>query len=606
MAALSEALYVSQKLIYQDGHMNPVIGAQLREFAKSHAIVNYGQDRQFEIYSIFSVLNGLLGESVDPYTVHLNGDEFGIDGIAVLIQGEAVTNRQEAEDKLEAIKNPSVEFLFFQAKTGTSYEYGEISKFFDAITGFFDRELLGESPVVDDLIGAMEAIYEKGTGKRNPKISCYYMATGNYEKPARLEKLRSNFKIELEETNIFDTETIAIEIIGARDLQQWYRAATSSVEVEIDFARNVVMPTNDHVEEAYIGYVDAENLLKLVTLEDENSNVIGINRSVFFDNIRDYDPKSKINRSIKESVKREGGAEFVFRNNGITVVSRNIDRTGDRFRLEDFQIVNGCQTSNIIFDLVYGEDADDYFDQALIASLQVPLRLIGSKDDDFVSSIIVGTNRQNPVRDEQFWALRPFMKSLEEYGRNLDPEEVIYLERRDNQYRNGEVERTRVMQPSVLMKAVAAALLYQPQRAARDYRGILSEYENKIFLDDHDVRVYHAVAYIYYRLEFLWRNQKIESGYKTFRYYILAGLGLKLIGGVDIFSLKKSKIAPIVEKILILAKDEESLKSSVEDIVEVISDRLEEMNVSTQEKIRDTIRAEAFATTFKDRMIATL
>ena len=586
--------------------MNPVIAAQLREFAKSHAIVSYAQDRQFEIYSIFSVLNGLLGESVDPYVVHLDGDEFGVDGIAILVQGEAVTNRHEAEEKLESIKNPSVEFIFFQSKTSTSYDYGEISKFFDSITGFFNKELEGESPVVDDLIGAMEEIYEKGTGKRNPKISCYYIATGNYEEPVRLEKLRSNFKIELEETNIFDEDTITIEIIGARDLQQWYRAATSSVEVDIEFPRNVVMPTNNHVEEAYIGYVDAENLLKLVTLEDADSNVIGINRSVFFDNIRDYDPKSKINRSIKDSVQSDGGAEFVFRNNGITVVSRNIDRTGDRFKLEDFQIVNGCQTSNIIFDLVYGEDAEDYYNETLLSSLQVPLRLIGSKDDDFVSSIIVGTNRQNPVRDEQFWALRPFMKSLEEYSRNLDPEEIIYLERRDNQYRNGEVERTRVMQPSVLMKAVAAALLYQPQRAARDYRGILAEYESKIFLDDHDVRVYHAVAYLHYRLEFLWRNQKLESSYKTFRYYILAGLGLPIIGGSDIFFLKKSKIGPVVDKIIALGKDEDALKETVVKIVDLIENRLEELNVYSQEKIRDTIRAETFSTAFRERVVAAI
>jgi AIPR protein len=82
-------------------------------------------------------------------------------------------------------------------------------------------------------------------------------------------------------------------------------------------------------------------------------------------------------------------------------------------------------------------------------SIQVPFRLIGSKDDDFVSSIIVGTNQQNLVRDEQFWALRPFMKSFEEYCRNLDPEEVIYFERRDNQYRNQDIERTRIMQPYV-------------------------------------------------------------------------------------------------------------------------------------------------------------
>lgn len=580
--------------------MNPVISSQLREFAKSTSIVDQPSDVQFEIYSVFAIVNGLLGEAVDAYDIRLEGSEFGLDGVAVLVQGEIVRNRVEAEDKLEAISNPSIEFIFFQSKTSTSYDYGDISKFYDAIAGFFNGELEGESRPIDDLIGAMKAIYERGVGKKNPKISCYYVATGNYDAPNRIERLRDNFKQQLEELNIFDASSIRIEMVGARDLQQWYRTATSSVEVEFDFQRNVVMPSNEHVEEAYIGYIDASNLLKLFVTHDEDGNVVGINRSVFFDNIRDYDPRSKINLAIKESVKKDGGAEFVFRNNGITVVSRNIDRTGDRFRLEDFQIVNGCQTSNILFDLAHNNE--DISAQKLTNDIQVPFRLIGSKDDDFVSSIIVGTNRQNPVRDEQFWALRPFMKSLEEYCRSLDPEEIIFFERRENQYRKQDVERTRVVQPSIVMKAVAACLLFQPQRAARDYRGILSEYENKIFLDDHDVRIYHAVAYLYYRLEFLWRNQKIDNRFKTFRFYILAGIGIRLSGGRPVLGLKKGQVAEISQKIVDLAKDEVALKRQVEEIASILESRLAEMKVATQEKVRDTIRSETFSKTFREQI----
>ncbi|MCX5493247.1 AIPR family protein [Kaistia dalseonensis] len=582
--------------------MNPVIRAQLRDFAKANSITAYSPEKQFEIYSIFSIMSGLLGENIDAYDVHLEGDEFGVDGITVVIQGEAVQTRAEAEEKLGAIQNASVEFIFFQSKTSTSFDYGEISKFFDAILGFFKGDLGGESDQVDDLIGAMDAVYENGVGKRNPKLSCYYVATGNYEEPVRIEKLRANFRGQLEELNIFDAKTITIEMVGARNLQQWYRAATSAVEVEIDFPRNVVMPSNGHVEEAYIGYIDAANLLKLYISKDADNKVVGINRAVFFDNIRDYDAKSKINRAIKDSVRVGGGAEFVFRNNGITVVSKNIDRTGDRFRLEDFQIVNGCQTSNVIFDLVYGDQgAEGSGDQSLVASIQVPFRLIGSRDDEFVSSIIVGTNRQNPVRDEQFWALRPFMKSFEEYCRSLDSEEIIYFERRDNQYRNQAIERTRVMQPSVLMKAVAACLLFQPQRAARDYRGILSEYENIIFLDDQDVRIYHAVAYLYYRLEFLWRNQRIESSYKTFRYYILAGIGLKLTNSTNVFSMKKGKLTAVAESLIETCKDEEVLKKAVEEVVGIVHERLKATGVTGQERIRDAIRSEGFASAFREK-----
>lgn len=582
--------------------MNPVINAQLTDFVREHSIAGQSAENQFEIYAIFSILNGHLGENVDAYDAHLNGNEFGIDGIAVLIQGEAVRNAQEADEKLDAINNPSVEFVFFQAKTSTHYDYGDISKFFDAVHEFFNGDFRGESEAINDLIDAQKAIYGRGVGRRNPKISCYYVTTGTYENPHRIERLRKKFREKLEELNIFDNENIVIEMVGARSLQEWYRAATTAVEVEIDFPRNVVMPTNGHVEEAYIGYIDAKNLLKLFVTRDGDQEVVGINRSVFFDNIRDYDNRSKINISIKESVKSGGGSEFVFRNNGITVVSKSIDRTGDRFRLEDFQIVNGCQTSNIIYDLVYADNEEA--EEDLSETIHVPFRLIGSKDDDFVSSIIVGTNRQNPVRDEQFWALRPFMKNFEEYCRSLEAEEIIYFERRDNQYRNQNIERTRVMQPAVLMKAVAACLLFHPQRAGRDYRGILSEYSESIFLDDQDVRIYHAVAYLHYRLEFLWRNQRIESRYKTFRYYILAGIGLRITNGGNVFSAKRKTLERIVSAFLELAKNEEKLKREVADIVKIVEHRLKEVDVTSQERIRDTIRSETFAGEFKKRILS--
>ena len=283
--------------------MNPVIRAQLREYAVSASLMAEIEDTQFEIYSIFSVLTGSIGENIEAYDVHLKGDEFGIDGIAILIQGELVRDRQQAEEKLSAINNPTIEFIFFQSKSGTSFDYGNISKFFDGISGFFSDGMKGESDQMDDLIGAMEIIYESGVGKRNPKLSCYYVTTGNYEKPTRIEKLKNGTIDRFKALNIFDDASIAIEFVGAKELQQFYRAATSSVDAEFEFPRNVVMPTNKNVEEAYIGYIDADNLLKLIVSKDASGGVGGINRAVFFDNIRDYDPKSKINVSIKDSVK---------------------------------------------------------------------------------------------------------------------------------------------------------------------------------------------------------------------------------------------------------------------------------------------------------------
>ena len=42
-----------------------------------------------------------------------------------------------------------------------------------------------------------------------------------------------------------------------------------------------------------------------------------------------------------------------------------------------------------------------------------------------------------------------------------------------------------------------------------------------IFSEKSDVQIYHAIAYLYYRLEFLWRNNRIDASLKLFRFYIL-------------------------------------------------------------------------------------
>ncbi|MEC3911021.1 AIPR family protein [Sphingobium sp. CR2-8] len=572
--------------------MNPVIKAQVLDFAATEDIEHRAESEIFEIYSVYSILNGGLGESVDAADVHLSGNEFGVDGVAIIVQGRLVADTTDAEQAIQDIKNPEIDFYFFQSKTGTSFDYGDISKFFDSISGFFDGSMNGESPQLDDLIAAKDVLYSKGVGRRNPGLHAYYACTGNYDKPSRIEKLIVSAQSQWSDLNIFDQDRTSIQMIGAKELQRLYRAASSAVEATIEFPRNVVLPSHGSVEEAYLGYITADEVVKLVSIRDDDGNPQDINRSVFFDNIRDFDPDSKINNDIADTLQRGEAPDFIFRNNGITVVAKSIDRTGDRFRIEDYQVVNGCQTSNILFN-----------NRTAVASVHVPFRLIGTKDDDFISSIIAGTNRQNAVREEQFWALRPFMKSFEEYCQSLDDEQRILFERRENQFRGQKVERARIMQPSTLMKAVAATLLNQPNRSARDYRGITAEYQDKLFLEEHDVRLYHAACYLHYRLDYLWRNQKLDKDFKIYRFYFMAAIGRKIIGNGDVFARRRQDIQAISAKIVDLAADEARLKATVEKTHDLLKARIAAADTGTRERLRDAIRSETFAKAF-DRDLA--
>ena len=322
--------------------------------------------------------------------------KFGIDGISIILQGEVCTDVDQAETTLSVGKNHSVEFHFFQAKTSEHCDYGDVTKFLDAVVDFFEEGKLAKSPQVDDLRACKELIYSSPT-RNNPNIRCFFCTTGTGEISDPIRQLISANKKHMTELSIFSD--IEISVHGAQSLQDGYRSATNSISATFDFPNALTLPNHPSVDEAFIGVVSASELLKPAILPGPNQDEDKMNRAVFYDNIRDFNPQSEINQTILAEL--EDGAEqsFVFKNNGVTVVAREISRKSNTFHLEDYQIVNGCQTTNVLF-LVRDK----------IEGVNVPLRLIGSKDSDFVSTIIVGTNKQNEVREDQFWALLPFMK----------------------------------------------------------------------------------------------------------------------------------------------------------------------------------------------------
>jgi len=346
------------------------------------------------------------------------------------------------------------------------------------------------------------------------------------------------------------------------------------------------------VEQGYVGFISANELVKLVDLTDENGDSLGINRFVFFDNVRDYNEKSPLNISVGKTLEENAGRDFVFRNNGVTVIAKSIHRTADDFRIEDYQIVNGCQTTNIL-----------YQHRDKLADVSVPFRLIGSSDDDFTASIIIGTNSQNQIKEEQFLALRPFVKDLEEYANSVEEHLRIYIERREHQYHRESIERARIMPLAVLMKAASATLLKQPNKSARDYKRLFKENANSLFNERSDVQIYHAIAYIYYRLEFLWRNQRIDNSLKIFRFYLLWAAVEEVTGSKNLLSLNKPAQCEVyARKIIELAEDEDRFKSAVIRNGLVLEQALKNLASENREKLRDSIRSDTFFGNVKEQL----
>ncbi|WP_439507508.1 AIPR family protein [Yoonia sp.] len=564
--------------------MNPIVRAQLNDFknANSH---EQGKDSDFfEVMSIFAVENGILGENIEPFRAHLKGSEFGIDGISICIQGTLCIDADEAASILSVGKNHVGSFRMYQSKTSDSLDYGQISKFLDAVYDFFTDLKLLSGDQIEDLVGVRDAVFAAAT-RSNPDLKCFFCTTGSGEVPKAIQALIDSNRSRLEALNVFGS--IDISCLGARDIQEGFRAATNSSSASINFSKNVTLPDHENIEEAYIGYVTADQILEMALGDVDGQGNRHINRAIFYDNVRDFNPNSEINKSILADIEAGDLSSFVFKNNGITVVAKSISRKGDTFTLEDYQIVNGCQTTNILAQT-----------PQTAKKISVPLRLIGSSDPDFIAKIIIGTNKQNEVREDQFWALLPFMKDLEIYCAGQDGDERLLIERRDNQYRDVAIERTRIMKPSDLMKVSAAAFFFQPNRAARDHRGIRKEFASRIFLADHSVELYHMAALSLYKFDYLVRTSKVPRAHVINKFFVLYALVQKFWHNPNLLEAKEKERTRVRRSVLEIVLDNEEYVKHIEKVSKHIDTLVASSGAKTREQLRDFIRTESFSESF--------
>lgn len=218
---------------------------------------------------------------------------------------------------------------------------------------------------------------------------------------------------------------------------------------------------------------------------------------------------------MKQTLESANRERFVLMNNGVTVIARSITQLGSEFQIKDFQIVNGCQTSHVMFDQKQND----------LDSVCIPLRLIVTEDDDVKESIIKATNRQTELKPEQLYALTDFARALELFFKAYDMPYQLYYERRDCQYdRFPDIEKTRIVTPTALIKAFGAMFLDEPTRVTRNYKSIRDLVGEQIFKEGHRLESYYAAAWASYRLEFLFRTQRLDSSFKAARYHILTAL----------------------------------------------------------------------------------
>lgn len=564
--------------------MDRIVQSYMESFLTSQQIEEKDQSKQFEMFASYCAVEQ---HYTDTYSltdiITAKGGDCGIDAIAIIINGNMITSKDEVDDLIELNKKLSeISFVFIQAKTSSSFDYGELGTFGAGVKDFFsDHPQMVRNTLIEEKSKLVEYIFSKATYiKKKPTCILYYITTGKWVDDRNCVGRIEIAKDDLMDMNIF--EEVRYIPVGADLLQKLYRNTIDVIETEIDFANKILLPDIENVTQSYLGFIDYREYLKLIT--DENGD---IRRSVFYDNVRDYQGDNPVNHEMAETVSNDPN-KFVLFNNGVTVICKKLSCLRNRFTLTDYQIVNGCQTSHVLFN---NKDV-------ITEDLQIPIKIIETENDDTVNQIIKATNRQTQVSDEQLIALNEFHRKLEAFYATFSGASRLYYERRSKQYNYGtDIEKVRIVSIAIQIKSVASMFYDKPHLASRYYGKLLSSIDG-IFSDDHQLLPYYTCAFTLYRLEYLFRNKTLPSQYRKFKYYILMMLKYSLAED-KIPEMNAHKMNKLCEVILKVANDNVKLAEEVNKITPLIDKYVDD--ITSNESTKSASLVESLKSEFHAR-----
>jgi hypothetical protein len=224
-------------------------------------------------------------------------------------------------------------------------------------------------------------------------------------------------------------------------------------------------------------------------ITDENGN---LTRRIFESNVRDYQGTTEVNEQIQATLRDNPGEEFWWLNNGITVIAAQATLSGKTLTVEDPQIVNGLQTSTVVFHHFKNQNTDNETRTILV---RVVVPTAGESRD----RIIKATNSQTAIPPASLRATDVIHRDIEEFLRPYG----LFYDRRKNYYKNEGKPIEKIVSIPHLAQSVMAIALLRPNDARARPSSLLKrtdDYE-KVFSVDHPIGLYYVCAEVAKRVD---------------------------------------------------------------------------------------------------------
>ena len=248
----------------------------------------------------------------------------------------------------------------------------------------------------------------------------------------------------------------------------------------------------------YLGYVTGQGLVDLVSRKVGGK--LQAQDFFFYDNVRAFlgagDERNNPGAvGLSQTISAGKQAQILLCHNGVVIVASRGELVdgGAAIELSSPQIVNGCQSSNVLVA-----------NATKLDGCHVPVKIVVTEDEDLKDAIVLASNTQAAVDDYDMLARNQGLRDLQSAFARGDAQlhERVWLQRRRDEPVDwpdhwDKKDWTRVVRPRHLLDSFAAAVRGVPH-TAHERPGKILEMAQKgeVFAVEHEPTMYRALGWL--------------------------------------------------------------------------------------------------------------
>ncbi|MCM1540509.1 MAG: AIPR family protein [Blautia sp.] len=581
--------------------LNKILQGMLDDFRKDYMFETLEPPKAFEYF-----VNYLIISKYHPDAFSDKGDmdrvivdeksQFGLDAIAFIVNGNLVLGKDDISIYAKS-KKLDVDILLIQTKTEEKCDTGDLLKTIQATKNFlgnFDditeknSNILNAKEIYDELFKYENFRY---CTSQSPKCHIYFVTAANEWEQTLVDSICKSSEESIE-SFISDIKNVDVQVLGRDYIIDAYSEIKNSISVQINLKNCITLDRIAGVKEAYIGYLTGEDYLKIIC--DNNGD---IRRRIFYENVRDYQGvENSVNKEIRATIKeKKTRGQFILLNNGVTIITKSVVPLGaNTYELSDFQIVNGCQTSNEIYNC-----------KGYASDIFVPIKIIYTTDTDIISSIVKATNRQSPVPEEAFVALNKYHKELQllfsEYSKDMPL--AMFYERRSGEEDDIKEKKGayQVVTLHGIIRSFESVYCQNPNMVyGTNPANILKSQNDNLFCKSHKPEIYYVASYLFVKFVSMQQRGYFSKHDYVLRFYVIMVTRMLMVNTMAVPDLSSNAMDKECKKMMAILKDDINADKYFLKAKEIVEKALNEREYSDKKRY-EVLRSVEFCRSVKER-----